>query len=74
MVGVAGYFEEIDKSGKRTLSATFRKIIPFKPPHINIYKGGGGAADLRTFGPPWFGPFGAHFFVAFFACVFYIII
>lgn len=37
MVGVAGYFEEIDKSGKRTLSATFRKIIPFKPPHINIY-------------------------------------
>ena len=37
MVGVAGYFEEIVYSGKRTLSATFRKIIPFKPPHINIY-------------------------------------
>ena len=37
MVGVAGYFEENVYSGKRTLSATFRKIIPFKPPLLNIY-------------------------------------
>ena len=36
-MGVAGENEEIDKSGKRTLSETFQKIIPFKPPIINIH-------------------------------------